>query len=326
MSQVGRRAVLAALAAAGAAAPALAQPVAEWPRGLTTALVVPYQPGGPADALGRILAAGLAERLGNVLVVENRPGASTTLAARQVARARPDGRTLLLGTVATFANAPHAFRHPGYDPVADFTHVTLIVDSVYGLVASPRWESLSQVLEAARAAPGRVSYGSQGIGTTGHLPMVDLSIRCGAEFTHVPYSGAAPVLSDLMAGRLDLMFAPVAAAKPLLEEGRIRPLAVALPQRSPLLPGVPTFEELGIRDFAPGGWYSLAAPPGLPEEWVAALSSAMAAVTNAAPFRDFAERNAFIVLDPGPSAMRARLAADLVSQGRLMRAAGLVPS
>jgi tripartite-type tricarboxylate transporter receptor subunit TctC len=327
-----RRALMGAggLAAGGFSAAALgtgarAQSVAGWPRELTTSLVVPYPPGGPTDVMARLLATELAERLDGRFVVENRPGASTTLAARQVSRGRPDGSVLLLGTIATFANARHAFRQLGYDPVSGFTHVTLLVDSVYVLIANPKWRDLAQVLEESHRAPGRVSYASQGIGTTGHLPMVDLAARAGVEWLHVPYNGAPPALTDLIAGRTDIMFSLMAAAKPHLDEGRVKALGVALPERSPILPGVPSLVEQGFRGFSAGGWFSLAAPPGLPEAQVAALSEATAAAAASPELRSFLDRNGLIPMEAGPAAVRTRLAADIVTQGELMRRAGIQP-
>ncbi|WP_338664941.1 tripartite tricarboxylate transporter substrate binding protein [Pararoseomonas sp. SCSIO 73927] len=324
---VPRRGLLAGAALAPLAPfrPRAARAAEAWPRGLTTSLVVPYTPGGPTDVMARLLATGLAERLGGSFVVENRPGASTTLAARQVTRGRPDGSLLFLGTIATFANAPHMFRQPGYDPVAGFTHVTLLVDSLYVLVANPKWGSLAEVLEASRRGPGAVSYASQGIGTTGHLPMVDLAARAGVEWVHAPYTGSPQALTDLIAGRTDLMFALLGAAKASIDEGRVRPLGIALPERSPTLPGVPTLAEGGFPGFAAGGWFSLQAPPGMPEAQGEALSAATAATIAGPAMRDFLNRNGLIPMEPGPGPLRARLEADLASQGELIRRAGIRP-
>jgi len=321
-----RRRVLAAGATLVAkASPARASEAGAWPRGLTTSLVVPYTAGGPTDVMARLLAAGLAERLGGAFVVENRPGASTTLAARQVTRGRPDGSVLLLGTIATFANAPHILRQPGYDPVAGFTHVTLLVDSLYVLIANDRWRDLAQVLAESRRGAGRVSYASQGIGTTGHLPMVELAARAGVEWVHAPYSGSPQALTDLIAGRTDVMFALLGAARAAIDEGRVRALAVALPERTAALPGVPTLAESGFPGFQAGGWFSLQAPPGMAGAQVAALSAATAETLAAPPLRDFLDRNGLIPMPPGPEALRARLEADLASQGDLIRRAGIRP-
>lgn len=325
MQGATRRQLLATGAAAALALPSRPRAQEGWPRGLTTSLVVPYTAGGVTDVMARLLATGLAERLGGTFVVENRPGASTTLAARQVTRARPDGSVLMIGTVASFANAPHAFRQLGYDPVAGFTHVTLLVDSLYVLVANPKWRDLAQVLEVSRQGPGQVTYASQGIGTTGHLPMVDLAARAGVEWVHVPYTGSPQALTDLIAGRTDLMFALLGAAKASLEAGQVKALGIALPERSPVLPDVPTLAEQGFPGFAASGWFSLAAPPGMPEAQVEALSEAIAATMASPALRDFFNRNGLIPMSLGPKVLRARLASDLASQRELMRRAGIQP-
>ena len=327
-----RRSVLAAglghsigLSAAGAPYRVQAQQISGWPRGLNTSVVVPYTPGGPSDSIGRHLARGFAQHLGGNFAVENRPGASTTLAARQMARGRSDGSSLLIGTIATFANAPHAFRNIGYDPVADFTHITLLVDTVYCLVANLKWGSWAQVLQASQANANAVTYASQGIGTTGHLPMVELAGRTGVSWLHVPYSGGAPAVTSVVAGQTDLMFATFGSARALLADGKIKPLAISLLQRSELLPDVPTFEELGIPGFAPGGWYSLAAPPGMSEIQVTALSEAAEATITSETFRDFMRQNALTPLPRGPAHALSLVKQDLDRQGALMRRAGIRP-
>lgn len=332
MMTLGRRSILAAglgqsigFAATGAVGRAQAQQIGAWPRGLNTSVVVPYTPGGPSDSIGRHLARGFAQHLGGNFSVENRPGASTTLAARQMARGRPDGTSLLIGTIATFANAPHAFRNVGYDPVNDFTHITLLVDTVYCLVANLKWSGWEQVLRASKAEANAVTYASQGIGTTGHLPMVELAGRTGVTWLHVPYSGGAPAVTSVVAGQTDLMFATFGSARALLADGKIRPLAISLLQRSELLPDVPTFEELGIPGFAPGGWYSLAAPPGMSEAQTAALADAAGATITSETFRDFMRQNALTPLPRGPAQALSLVKADLVRQGALMQRAGIRP-
>ena len=242
-------------------------------------VVIPYAPGGASDVVGRLLTAGLQERLGG-FVMEHRPGASTALAARHVARAKPDGLTLLLGTIATFTLTPLAFRAPGYDPVADFAHATMLCETLSLLVAPPRWTGLAELLAAAKQRPGALSYASWGVGTTAHLPMVDLCGRAGVEMLHVPYNGAPPALTDTIAGRTDCMFALLAACKPHLEAGRLRGLAAPTAARTAALPDVPTFAELGFPDFLYTGWYSLQAPPGTPEPVLARLSEAATAAFN----------------------------------------------
>lgn len=323
-----RRALLAAATAAAAplAAPRLARGGdASWPGAQTVSVVVPYAPGGASDVVGRILAAGLQERLGGAFVLDHRPGASTGLAARHVARAKPDGLTLLLGTISTFTLTPLALRAPGYDPVADFAHVTMLCETLSLLVAPPRWSGLGELLAAAKAKPGALSYASWGVGTTAHLPMVDLCGRAGVEMLHVPYNGAPPALTDTIAGRTDCMFALLAACKPHLEAGRLRGLAVPTAARPAVLADVPTFAELGFPDFVYTGWYSLGAPPGTPEPILDRLSDAAVDTFKDPRTRELMASQGIARAPGGKAALLARIERELALHRELMRKAGMAP-
>lgn len=322
----GRRALLsAALAAPALARAASAQGGGAWPNGQTVAVVVPYAPGGASDVVGRLLATGLQERLGGSFVLDHRPGASTGLAARHVARAKPDGLTLLLGTIATFTLTPLAFRAPGYDPLADFAHVTMLCETLSLLVAPPRWPGLPELLAAAKKRPGGLSYASWGVGTTAHLPMVDLCGRAGVEMLHVPYNGAPPALTDTVAGRTDCMFALLAACKPHLEAGRLRGLAVPTAARPAVLPDVPTFAELGFPDFLYTGWYSLQAPPGTPGPILARLSEAAVETFKDPRTRETMAAQGIARAPGGKGPLLARIEREIPLHRELMRKAGIAP-
>jgi tripartite-type tricarboxylate transporter receptor subunit TctC len=322
----GRRALLTAAAAAPLAAALLARAQsAPWPAGQTVSVVIPYAPGGASDVVGRLLTTGLQERLGGAFVMDHRPGASTGLAARYVARAKPDGLTLLLGTIATFTLTPLAFRAPGYDPIADFEHITMLCETLSLLVAPPRWSSLGELLDAAKVKPGALSYASWGVGTTAHLPMVDLCGRAGVEMLHVPYNGAPPALTDTIAGRVDCMFALLAACKPHLEAGRLRGLAVPTPARPAVLPDVPTFDELGFTDFVYTGWYSLQAPPGTPEPILERLSDAAVDTFKDPRTRELMASQGIARAPGGKAALLARIERELPLHRELMRKAGMAP-
>ncbi len=319
-----RRALLAA-AFAPWATPRPARSQGAWPAGQTVSVVVPYAPGGASDVVGRLLTAGLQERLGGNFVMEHRPGASTALAARHVARAKPDGLTLLLGTIATFTLTPLAFRAPGYDPVADFAHATMLCETLSLLVAPPRWTGLAELLAAAKQRPGALSYASWGVGTTAHLPMVDLCGRASVEMLHVPYNGAPPALTDTIAGRTDCMFALLAACKPHLEAGRLRGLAVPTAARPAVLPDVPTFAELGFPDFVYTGWYSLQAPPGTPEPILDRLSDAAIDTFKDPRTRELMVSQGIARAPGGKAALLARIERELPLHRELMRKAGMAP-
>jgi tripartite-type tricarboxylate transporter receptor subunit TctC len=311
--------------AATLAAPALRAQGA-WPGSGTVAVVIPYSPGGASDVVGRLVTQGLQERLGGTFVMDHKPGASTSIAARHVARARPDGMTLLCGTIATFSLTPLAMRNPGYDPLADFIHVSQVCETLSLLVANPRWNSLEELLAAARARPEAISYATWGVGTTAHLPMLDLSVRAGVNMLHVPYNGAPPALTDTIAGRTDCMFALLAAAKGHLEAGRVRGLAVPTAQRPPQLPGVPTFVEKGFEGFLWGGWYSVQAPLGTPAPIIDRLNEALAQVFAEQRTIDFMATQGLAPAPMGSAALRARIERELVLHRALMQRAGLEPS
>jgi tripartite-type tricarboxylate transporter receptor subunit TctC len=304
--------------------PALAQ--APWPAGQTVAVVVPYAPGGASDVVGRLVTQGLQERLGGTFVMDHKPGASTSLAARHVARARPDGTTLLLGTIATFTLTPLAFRNPGYDPIADFAHVTMVCETLSLLVAHPRWTSLQALLDAARARPGQLSYATWGVGTTAHLPMLDLLGRTGTDMLHVPYNGSPPAMTDTMAGRTDCMFALLAACKGHLEGGRLRGLAVPTAARPAPLPEVPTFAELNIPDFIYTGWYGVQAPAATPRAVQERILQAMTAQFADPAVQAFMAGQGLAPSQTGAEPALARIRRELALHRALMARAGLEPA
>ena len=256
---------------------------------------------------------------------------STSLAPRRPsapatsARARPDGATLLVGSNSAFSQAPFAYRNLGYDPLADFTHISLLYASAYLLVAHPRWGSFAQVIEAARREPGRLSYGTWGVGSTAHMLMLELCERTGTEMLHVPFGGPAPALTEILAGRIDMMFTTFAPARAHVLDGRLRPLGAPHEQRLAAVPNVPTMGELGLPEFLVSAWWCLAGPAGLPAPLAVALEQAVRdAVTRPLALR-LAEEFGMLPLPLGPEAMRARTRRDLALNEGLMRKAGITP-
>lgn len=323
----GRRRVLACFGGL-LAAPALRRPAlasTAYAPGQTVSIVIPYAPGGAPDVLAQILTRGLSERLGGNFVMDHKPGASTTLAARHVARAKPDGNTLLMGTVVTFTTAPYALRDPGFDALADFAHVTMISDTLFLLVAHPRWESLDALIAAAKRQPGKLSFATWGVGTSAHLMMVDLMSRNGVEMLHIPYSGSPPALTDTIAGRADIMFSTFAPAKPHVEAGRLRALGIPSAARAAALPGVPTLIELGQREFLSSGWFTLSAPAGTPPALLARLEEAATAAFAEPAARARLDSLGLVAATPGPAALRERLIREAALNQRLIRAAGIQP-
>jgi tripartite-type tricarboxylate transporter receptor subunit TctC len=263
------------LVAAGIAAPALAQGFPDRP----VTLVVPYPAGGSADILARTVGQKLAAQLGQPVVVENKGGAGTAIGARFVAEARPDGYTLLLGTVSSQAINP-AMSKVGYDPVKDFVPVSALASIPFVLVAHPGapYGSVAELLAAARQAPGSISYASAGPGTSNHLAGEMLASAAKLKLLHVPYRGSAPALADVLAGHVPLMFDLQTTSLPNIATHKLKPLAVTGSRRSPLLPDVPTVAESGLPGFEVSAWFGVFAPAKLPPPVLRQLSAAMAKV------------------------------------------------
>ncbi|MDB5416282.1 MAG: LacI family transcriptional regulator [Rubritepida sp.] len=265
-----RRAIL-ALGGAMLAAPALAQAYPDRP----IRLIIPFPAGGGTDAQSRLLAQGLAQVLGQQVIAENRGGAGGSIGAEALARAAPDGYTLGIGTTSTHAINPALYRRLSYDVRRDFTPI-----GAYGLqplVIVVRNElparNLAEFLDLARRM--EITAASPGNGTSGHLAAAILNVAAGTKLIHVPYRGESFANTDLVAGRVDCMFAQPTTAMPNAQAGMMRVLATTSAQRSPLLPELQTFQEAGVRDFEVVGWNALYGPAGLPAPLVERLNRAM---------------------------------------------------
>ncbi|VCU68429.1 Tripartite tricarboxylate transporter family receptor [Pigmentiphaga humi] len=249
------------------AASCLAMPVAHAqasPLPKTVTLVVPFAPGGGADQLAREFAQVLQARSpGSTIVVENRPGANGAIATRHVARQRPDGATLLLGTSSTHALGP-LLTPLDVDPVVDFSPVTVLADTANVLAVSAQspWRSLADYLAAARAQP--VNYGTFGTGSSAHLYGLILAKATGAKLEHVPYKGSGQAITELLGGHTQSVFLTTSAVEPMARSGQLRPLAVTGAARSRVFPDVPTFSEQGVKELDFNGWFGILAPKGLP--------------------------------------------------------------
>ncbi|MBP6902777.1 MAG: tripartite tricarboxylate transporter substrate binding protein [Burkholderiaceae bacterium] len=245
----------------------LAAPLAQaQTAGRTTRLVVPFTPGGTTDILARALGPRLAQALGQTVIVENRPGAGGSLGAAEVARAEPDGQTLLMGHIGTLAVNPAIYPKLAYDPLKSFAAVAYVarVPNVLVVPAASRARSFKEFIELARKSPGRMSYSSGGNGSAAHITFEYLKLRTGLFMLHIPYRGTAPSVSDVIAGQVDATFTGAPAVLPHVRSGRLRALAVSSAQRLPSLPEVPTVAELGHPGFEADQWYGLVAPVGTP--------------------------------------------------------------
>ena len=273
--QTVRRAFTFALAAAalGAAAPAFAQGYPVKP----ITLVVPYPAGGANDMLGRLLGQKMGEAMGATVIVDNKPGAAALLGANVVAKAAPDGYTILVGGLATHAASPHLIK-ADYNPLTDFEAIGLIGNAPIIAITyneSPH-KTLKDVVDLAKKQPGSVMYGSSGNGSPLHLAGELFITGTKTEMTHVPYKGGNAHILDLIGGRLNVIFDTSTNSMPLIRSGKVRPLAIGLAQRSPDLPNVPTFAEAGFPEFQFSAWYGMFAPARTPKDVVAKLSAALA--------------------------------------------------
>lgn len=241
----------------------------------TIRLIVPWPAGGGADAVGRAVAQSLTQGLGKTVFVENVAGAGGNIGTQQFIRSAPDGYTLLLATSSTNAANPHLYKKTGFDPIKDFVPVAAVavIPSVLVVPAASPFRTPMDVIAAAKANPGKLSYGSGGVGASAHLAGELFKSVAKIDITHVPYKGSGPALTDVMGGQLDLMFDT--GAFPHIKGGKIRALAVAADRRQPLLPEVPTFEELGIKGMIMNAWYGVAAPAGTPPAVVAKINAAV---------------------------------------------------
>lgn len=238
-------------------------------------LVVPWPAGGGADAVGRAVAQALTLELGKSVFVENIAGAGGNIGTQQFARSAPDGYTLLLATSSTNVANPYLYKNVGFDPIKDFTPVASVamLSSVLVVPTSSPFKSPKDIIAAAQAAPGTLLYGSGGVGASAHLAGELFNSVSKIDITHVPYKGSGPALTDVMGGQINMMFDT--GAFPHIKGGKIRALAVAAEKRHPLIPDVPTFEELGIKGMIMNAWYGVAAPAGTPAAVVAKVNQAV---------------------------------------------------
>jgi tripartite-type tricarboxylate transporter receptor subunit TctC len=289
-------------------------------------IVVPLAPGGNLDIVARTLAQGLGERLGQPVIVENRPGASSLVGTQSVARAPPDGYTLL-AIANTFTSVPAIVASPGYDPLRDFVAVSLTcrIPQVLSVNPSVPVQSVQELIALAKSKPGTVSYGTSGNGSTAHIAAELFSRQAGGiKLLHVPYKGNAQAMTDLLAGQVMMMFDQVSTSAPHIRAGKLRPLGVTTLTRSAVLPDVPTISESGLPGFEDVTFNGIIAPAGTPREAIERLHAEIAAVLKGEELRKrFLERG--IELQPSRSAdeFAVYLKAEVEKYAKLVREAGI---
>jgi tripartite-type tricarboxylate transporter receptor subunit TctC len=310
------RTTLTALALGFAASLAAAQ---SWPAKPIT-LVVPFPPGGSSDALARAITTPLSQSLGQPVVVESKPGAGATVGADYVAKAKPDGYTLLMGAVH-HTIATSVYKKLPYDFEKSFTPITTValVPNVLVVNAKSPATDVKSLIAQAKAAPGKLSYGSNGNGTVQHLIGTQFSTTTGVELLHVPYKGSAPLTTDLLGGQVDMSFDTLTPLVQHIKAGKLRALAVTTAKRSSTLPDVPTLAEAGMKDFDQGTWFGILAPAATPAEVIARLNAEMVKIIQSPEFRKRMEEIGAEPVGDSPAQMAAQIKDDTAKYAKLVK-------
>jgi len=285
---LSRRHLLIAGAAAAAASPGIAAAqTAAWPT-KPIRWIVNFPPAGAADIMSRALAEYFGTKLGQPIVVENKPGAGGMLGADIVAKARGDTHIVMISSAASHGIGPVLYKDVPYDPLADFTHIHLVgtFPSVLAVNGTSPIGSVQELIEMARAKPGEVTYGSGGNGTMNHLVGQLLALAAKAQLTHIPYRGSAPAMNDLLGGQITALMESLPTASGYFASKRMKPLAVSEDRRAPTLPDVPTFREAGFPEVVATNWFGFSAPAGLPPEIVKRWETEIAAALQSAQIKE----------------------------------------
>ncbi|MCP3020568.1 tripartite tricarboxylate transporter substrate binding protein [Cupriavidus basilensis] len=316
------QAVLIAPLAAGLLGASVSALADTWPN-KPIQLLIPYPPGGSADLLARPVAAKLQERLGQPVVLDYRPGAGGTIASQQLARAKPDGNTLIVVLAAHAINASLYPKLP-YDTRKDFAPVSLVANLPLILAGSPslKARTVPELIAAAKAAPGQLTFASAGNGNTGHLAGELFDSLAGVKMTHVPYKGSAQVVNAMLAGEVQLTFDSISTSMPHIRSGRLKALAVTSARRATLAPDVPTLSEAGVPGFDINGWYAVLAPAGTPSAIVERLSKEIAAVLAQPELRANLASNGYEPVGSTPAALGAHIDAEITRWSKVVKDSG----
>lgn len=288
-------------------------------------VVVPFPAGSATDTITRVLAQSVSQSIGQTLVVENKAGADGAIAAGEVAKAAPDGYTLLMATNSPMSAVPAMKKNPPYDPVADFTPITDVGRYTFFIVVHPSVpaKTLKELIDHARANPGKVNYATGN--TTGIVSTAFFASLAKIDLVHVPYKGEPQALTDLVAGRVQLMFCSSGTSMPQIREGKLRPIVTTLAKRTHLLPELPTIAEAGMPEFSITSWAGLFGPAKMPAAVVERLNKEFVAAMGRSDVQAAMEKQAFALSPSSPRELAAFVKEQMESYRRILRAAGVEP-
>jgi tripartite-type tricarboxylate transporter receptor subunit TctC len=298
-----------------------------WPTAKPITIVVPVPPGPAVDLIARLVAEKLRQALGQTVVVENRSGASGGIASTMVARAAPDGYTLMAATSGTHVSPVHLMKNLPYDPIKDFTPIMAAAEPVTGLVvnASLPVKSVPELIAYAKANPGKLTYGSSGVGSVFHVMGELLNHSAGIETRHVPYRGVALAIQDVIAGHIPMMFVSISSAAGALQDGKVRLLAVLEPRRYAKMPDVASMSEFLPAFRKPSTWFGFLGPANMPRELVARLNAEMVKAITAPDARAKLEGSDLAIIAGTPEQFAKLLKDDIDNFGAIVKAAGITP-
>jgi tripartite-type tricarboxylate transporter receptor subunit TctC len=238
-------------------------------------LIIPFPPGGTTDIVGRLMAQALSQSFGQSVVVENRGGGGGTIGAAEITRATPDGYVIGMGTVSTLGTAPSTFKKLAYDPRKDYTHIAQVAAVPGIIVVHPSFpaKDFAEFMKELKANPGKYNYASSGAGAVGHMGMELFKSQTGVFMTHIGYRGAGPALTDVLGGSVPILWDNLSSSLPHVKSGKLRAIGLAYEKRIPQLPDLPTFAELGLKNYEATTWFGIVAPVGLPPEITARLNT-----------------------------------------------------
>jgi tripartite-type tricarboxylate transporter receptor subunit TctC len=286
--------------------------------------VVPFVPGGPTDIQGRMLGEKLGQRLGQQVIVDNRGGAGGNIGMELTAKSPPDGYTIVIATVGTWAVNPHLYQLP-FDVVKDFAPVTQVSTSPGALIVHPSVpvKSVKELIALAKKHPGQLNYGSSGVGGFGHICGELFDLMTGVKMTHIPYKSSAPSLTDLLAGNIQVLFNNLISTTPFVKSGKVRALATTGARRSPALPDVPSLNEAGVKGYENSSWSAVAAPAGTPPAIIVRLHKEFTEILR---MPDIQKRHAEVgaeIIASTPEQFHDYLKAEVAKFGKLVKAAGI---